>query len=600
MEKGDRKRAQVHHHRYLPGLDGFRGFAVLAIIIFHLNEKWLTGGFLGVDTFFVISGYLITSLLLSEHQLTGSINLFDFWKRRIKRLIPAVLFLLAIVLTYTIVFEPRFILKIKGDIIAAFFYVSNWWYIFKNVDYFDQFSIQPLKHLWSLAIEEQFYLLYPVALLILLNNVRKKTIAYIMIGISLLSLILMTILTHFGSGDSRVYFGTDTRLQTLLLGGLLAFLWPPFKLKTHIPLQLKFIIDAVGTVSLVFLGFIMFYIDFEDTWLYYGGFYAISLLTILIIASVVHPTGLFAKLMGNPIFVYIGKRSYSLYLWHYPVISYVHTHFVQGQIPFYVYIIDIVLMLLLTEVSYHLVERPIRKQGIKAFSISPWVHKSFSRLALAIVLLIPSVLLFTGEFDARGKAHEENKQTAFHPKKKTSSQPNKNQAKQNNDKNNTSNKDEIKDLSPLLIGDSIMVDIGKEVQNQIPNAEVDGKVGRQLSDVPSLASNNYQSYNADNKQVVLELGTNGDFTKAQLEELLQQFNKADIYLVTTRVPKDYQDHINQLMKQASKDHKNVHLVDWNKISQGHSDYFAYDGIHLEYKGVKRLTKAIQDELLKNE
>ena len=159
--------------RYMPGLDGLRAIAVIGIIIYHLNKQWLTGGFLGVDTFFVISGYLITSLLLKEYEETGIINLKNFWLRRLKRLVPAVLVLLLVVGIATLLFKSEDIVRVKHDIIAAIFYVSNWWYIAKDVNYFEQFSFMPLKHLWSLAIEEQFYLFFPVVLITLLLTIKK-------------------------------------------------------------------------------------------------------------------------------------------------------------------------------------------------------------------------------------------------------------------------------------------------------------------------------------------------------------------------------------------------------------------------------------------
>lgn len=174
--------------RYLPGLDGFRAIAVLAIIMFHLNPLWLPGGFLGVDTFFVISGYLITSLLLSEYTQKNHIDLVQFWLRRVKRLIPAVFFMITIVVIYTILFEPQIFFSVKKDAIAAIFYVSNWWYIFEDVDYFNQFAIEPFKHLWSLAIEEQFYLFYPLILLICLKVFKKKNnILYYFSSIALIT-----------------------------------------------------------------------------------------------------------------------------------------------------------------------------------------------------------------------------------------------------------------------------------------------------------------------------------------------------------------------------------------------------------------------------
>ena len=230
-ENNYRRLNKSYKPHYLPGLDGLRAIAVIGIIIYHLNTKWLSGGFLGVDTFFVISGYLITSLLLSEYYRNNSINLVNFWLRRFKRLIPAMMFVVTVVLIYTLLFKPELIISIKHDAIAAFFYVSNWWYIIQDVDYFNQFAVAPLKHLWSLAIEEQFYLFFPFILLGLLKFFKKRTTMIILLIISLLSLTAMIMIHMYTGNNSRVYFGTDTRLQTLLLGCLLAFIWPPFLLE---------------------------------------------------------------------------------------------------------------------------------------------------------------------------------------------------------------------------------------------------------------------------------------------------------------------------------------------------------------------------------
>lgn len=496
-------------HRYLPGLDGFRGIAVIAIIIFHLNALWLPGGFLGVDTFFVISGYLITSLLLTEYDRDGSISLLAFWVRRVKRLIPAVLFLLAVTLTYTIIFEPKLIISLKQDVVAALFYVSNWWYIFQHVDYFDQFTIQPLKHLWSLAIEEQFYLLYPILLLGLLKLTRRKWILWTFVGVSLLSLVLMVILIHSGHHISRVYFGTDTRLQTLLIGAMLAIIWPPFRLKANIPLTIRSIIDVMGLVSFAGLMLLMYMVNEQSMWLYNWGFYAIALLTLFIIASAVHPSGYFAKLMGNPVFVFIGKRSYSLYLWHYPVIMFVHTHFVQGQIPFYAYVLDILLMLLMTQISYHFIERPFRKEGFKAFALSPKQHQRFSRLTLVLVLLIPTILLFSGNFDARGHEYQNKHKTSF-----TSADKKGNQTQKSKTAGTAGNDKKAASLKPLFIGDSIMVDIGSALQKKMPDATIDGKVGRQFSEAQELSNSHYHSFAQPDKQVVIELAAMVTFHKS--------------------------------------------------------------------------------------
>ena len=174
-----------------------------------------------------------------------------------------------------------------------------------------------MKHLWSLAIEEQFYLFFPLVLILLLRKVKTKTDYIDFWVISLVSLLAMVLLTHPGMNFSRVYFGTDTRLQTLLLGVILAFVWPPNRLKKDPPLAVRSLVDIVGVIALAILICLFIYVDDQSYWIYNGGFYLISGITLFLIASIVHPSGLLARFMGNPIFVYLGKRSYSLYLWHF-------------------------------------------------------------------------------------------------------------------------------------------------------------------------------------------------------------------------------------------------------------------------------------------
>ncbi|HEI5148929.1 TPA: acetyltransferase [Staphylococcus aureus] len=585
--------------RYMPGLDGLRAIAVLGIIIYHLNKQWLTGGFLGVDTFFVISGYLITSLLLKEYDDTGIIKLKSFWIRRLKRLLPAVIVLLMVVGTATLLLKSDNIIRVKHDIIAAIFYVSNWWYIAKDVNYFEQFSFMPLKHLWSLAIEEQFYIFFPVILVTLLLTIKKRyKIGFIFWGVSIISLGLMMFIYSINGDHSRVYFGTDTRLQTLLLGVILAFLWPPFKLKNDPPKVVKYVIDSIGSLSFIVL-ILLFFIINDETWIYDGGFYLISILTLFIIASVVHPSTWIAKIFSNPVLVFIGKRSYSLYLWHFAVISFVHSYYVDGQIPVYVYFIDISLTIIFAELSYRFIETPFRKEGIKALNWRPSYIPQFIRMAIVVTLLIPFMLILVGAFNKYGKDIIGEKANSFDTtiednylmriapidnihidglvseKKKESS-------------------DVYNNIKPLLIGDSVMVDIGESFKSSVPKSRIDGKVGRQLYQTLPLVKANYSQYKKSSDQVVLELGTNGDFTVKQLDDLLNQFGKAKIYLVNTRVPRIYEANVNRLLADAAKRKSNVTLIDWNKRSQGHSEYFAPDGVHLEYKGVL----ALKDEILK--
>ncbi|EJA1895453.1 acetyltransferase [Staphylococcus pseudintermedius] len=590
--------------RYMPGLDGVRAVAVIAIIIYHLNPQWLSGGFLGVDTFFVISGYLITSLLLTEYHNTGKIELMSFWLRRVKRLIPAVLFLVMGVIVLSLIFMPTEIQKVRADSIAAIFYVSNWWYIMQNVDYFEQFAVQPLKHLWSLAIEEQFYLVFPIVLLSLLSFIRRlKSIRIIFLILLVISMIAMMVLYVPNENVARVYFGTDTRIQTLLMGVLLALVWPPFQLKAKVNRQMRTMIDTAGVVGLAILFICFKFVSETNSILYYGGFFLISTVTLLVIASSVHPSGYFAKFLGNKVFTFIGSHSYSLYLWHYPIIVLIHHQFVQGQIPPLVYVVEILLMVLMAEFSYKFIEQPFRKEGFNIFAfnhLKNWRSQKVLRTWLVIILLIPTLLVMVGGFN-RFAQKNSTRVTEVNTEEidKLITQPLPLPQLEIDGFVVKGNKQKYASWKPLLIGDSVMVDIGDDFRSFVPKADINGKVGRQLVEATSLAKRQYQSYRDKNDIVVLELGTNGDFTEEQLNSLLEQFGEADIYLVNTRVPRSYESHVNQVLAKAAKKRANVTLVDWYSRSENHTEYFAPDGIHLQPPGVRALTNSIIQAIEKN-
>ncbi|EIX2760418.1 acetyltransferase [Staphylococcus pseudintermedius] len=590
--------------RYMPGLDGVRAVAVIAIIIYHLNPQWLSGGFLGVDTFFVISGYLITSLLLTEYHNTGKIKLTSFWLRRVKRLIPAVLFLVMGVIVLSLIFMPTEIQKVRADSIAAIFYVSNWWYIMQNVDYFEQFAVQPLKHLWSLAIEEQFYLVFPIVLLSLLSFIRRlKSIRIIFLILLVISMIAMMVLYVPNENVARVYFGTDTRIQTLLMGVLLALVWPPFQLKAKVNRQMRTMIDTAGVVGLAILFICFKFVSETNSILYYGGFFLISTVTLLVIASSVHPSGYFAKFLGNKVFTFIGSRSYSLYLWHYPIIVLIHHQFVQGQIPPLVYVVEILLMVLMAEFSYKFIEQPFRKEGFNIFAfnhLKNWRSQKVLRTWLVIILLIPTLLVMVGSFN-RFAQKNSTRVTEVNTEEidKLITQPLPLPQLEIDGFVVKGNKQKYASWKPLLIGDSVMVDIGDDFRSFVPKADINGKVGRQLVEATSLAKRQYQSYRDKNDIVVLELGTNGDFTEEQLNSLLEQFGEADIYLVNTRVPRSYESHVNQVLAKAAKKRANVTLVDWYSRSENHTEYFAPDGIHLQPPGVRAITNSIIQAIEKN-
>ncbi|UTH11727.1 acyltransferase family protein [Macrococcoides canis] len=574
------------NRKYLPGLDGIRAIAVIAIIIFHLNPKWLPGGFLGVDTFFVISGYLIAMLLLNEYEKSGTINIVQFWIRRVKRLFPPVLFMILIVIQYIIFFDQSLLYQLKKDVIAALLYVSNWWYIFDGLSYFESFEARPLEHLWSLAIEEQFYLLFPITLLLLLNKWSKKRVFILFFVVSILSAILMVLLYDPAASVSRIYFGTDTRLQTLLLGVMFAFIWPAFKLKYDAPRILIAIIDFLGFIGLMVLMYSIFKLSEHSAFLFNGGFYVLGIFTLLVIMAAVHPSSLMRKLLGIKPLTMIGKYSYSLYLWHYPVIVLMQKHFVQGQIPIYIHISSVLLTIMLAVLSYKLIERPYRSFGFKVFTKVTSIKYFITVIATLYLCISTPYLLSVVKAEQPQTHHEITKTVSNIPDIKRISPLTPDETTEQIVKNST----------PLLIGDSVLVDINEQLKEVLPNATVDGEVGRNIYKALNVADK-YQSYNHKDGVVILFIGTNGDFQDIQMNILLSKFNKAQVFLVTSRVPKDYEAHVNEEMYKAARLHNNVHIIDWYEASQGHTEYFAPDGIHLEYPGSKRMVSLIYEALI---
>ncbi|MBQ5152671.1 acyltransferase family protein [Macrococcoides caseolyticum] len=573
------------NRKYLPGLDGIRAIAVIAIIIFHLNPKWLPGGFLGVDTFFVISGYLIAMLLINEYEKTGTINILQFWIRRMKRLFPPVLFMILIVIQYIIFFDQSLLYQLKKDVIAALLYISNWWYIFDGLSYFESFEARPLEHLWSLAIEEQFYLLFPLILILMLNKWSKKNILLLFFVVSILSAILMSTLYDPAANVSRIYFGTDTRLQTLLLGVMCAFIWPAFKLKRDAPRILVVIIDFLGFVGLIVLMYSIYKLSEHSAFLFNGGFYVLGIFTVLIIMAAVHPSSIMSRLLGIKPLTVIGKYSYSLYLWHYPVIVLMQKHFVQGQVPIYIHISSVILTIVLAVFSYKLIERPYRLNGLKVFTIMS--IKNFITVIVTLYLCISTpYLLSVVKAEQPQMDHEITKTTSNIPDIKRISPLTPDETTEQIVKNST----------PLLIGDSVLVDINNQLKEVLPNATVDGEVGRNIYKALNVADK-YQAFNHKDGIVILFIGTNGDFQDVQMNILLSKFDKAQIFLVTSRVPKDYEAHVNEEMYKAARLYKNVHIMDWYEASQGHTEYFAPDGIHLEYPGSKRMVSLIYEALI---
>ncbi|HEY5052205.1 MAG TPA: acyltransferase, partial [Solirubrobacterales bacterium] len=307
---------------YLPGIDALRALAVLAVFFYHAGVGWMPGGFLGVDLFFVISGYLITSLLLSEYRRGGHIRLGQFWLRRAKRLLPAVGVFIAVTMIVAAIVTPEDITQLRGDAVASLFYVANWHFIFAHQSYFDQFQRPSLfRHLWSLSVEEQFYLFWPLAFAGGMTLFGRRRLLIGVIAGALASVLLAWILFDPGGDNSRLYYGTDTHAVGLLAGVALALVWSPLGVRRRSVGQLVGpVLDAIGVLTLGYIILSFLHVHDYDLGLYHGGYLTLAIVTAILLAVLAHPAARLGKLIGQPPMLWLGLRSYSFYLWHWPVL----------------------------------------------------------------------------------------------------------------------------------------------------------------------------------------------------------------------------------------------------------------------------------------
>ena len=622
--------------KYLPSIDSLRALAVLAVIIYHVDVNYLPGGFLGVDLFFVLSGYLISSLIIKEYRKTGSLNLYNFYIRRARRLLPAVYFMITVGLVVMVLFNEVLLRKSHLDAIFGYIYSSNWWYIFHKLDYFDSFGAQsPFKHLWSLAIEEQFYMIFPL-LFLLVNRKKKskdgtyklnKNFLYVVLGLILVSLIAHILLFDINN-ISRIYFGTDTRAFSLLVGVVGAILYPMERLHAKVTPQQNMLYSVVSLVSIATLITVMIYTSEYNTLLYRGGFLLVAILGLIVIISSGKQHTLMSRLLSFKPVVFIGKISYSLYLWHFPVLVLTTPVSEIGNPNIFFVILRIVLTFAVAIVSYVFVETPIRKLGFKNYInvIFKKLKKrpGKSRKVYAGIVGLVSVLFLMGIFGksvpfistAFVKEMESNKETQFvnngnnkdnnQEKSSDSNKDNKVNKDNNQEKSSDSNKDnkvnkedkknsDKKYGSVLVMGDSLTVDIGEKFQELYPGAVIDGKIGRQLY-VAVEEAKSYSKYNNENSAIIFQLGTNGPFTESQIEELVKEFDKADIYFVNIKVPRAWEKTVNAALKETQEKHSNVKIIDWYSVANSSKDLFEPDRVHLNQTGIAEMVTLIEKNL----
>jgi len=627
--------------RYISSLDGLRAFAVIAVILYHLGITWAKSGLLGVTIFFVLSGYLITGLLITEREETGRINLPHFWLRRVRRLVPAIVTLIVVVAALCALFNHELLTKMRPDIAPSLFFYTNWWYIFRDISYFDAIgSPSPLTHFWSLAIEEQFYLIWPVLLLLVYKlNPHKKVLRRGCLVLAAVSALVMALLFDPTGDPSRVYYGTDTRAMSLLIGAWLAFLWPGQRFTeentSQVPQSTIWLLDGAAIAALVAIVIIMITVSGFSSFLYYGGIALVSLLTALIIAALVHPRSMLARFASLKPFVWIGKRSYGMYLWHFPIILLLAplvNH--VGGYPWWFDLIVFGLTFGIAGLSYRFIEKPIRggaigdlvrkvKSGQVRLSTYTLQHAvpvvaSIAVLCVAVVgcaivpdtSLVPKdAIVSTGADAGAGMTSEQMEQARLERESQAmqvadTRQPSESaptapsaSTPQSAAVPSSSAVHEDGKSNPLLIGDSVPGDAEDDFYANFPNGFLDSYIGRRLSQAIDVYGD-YDSQGVVGHVVVIANFSNFLTNPDQLEELVTTIGKDhQIYLVNVFIPDDWMGEANDIIANCAASHDNVHVIDWYSVCNGHESEYLYDDMtHLRPTGAGVYMKMIRDAI----
>lgn len=609
MEKKIQKK-----RKYIKEIDGLRALAVIMVLAYHLKMPFAKSGLLGVTVFFVISGYLITGILINEIEESGGVDLKNFWLRRIRRLLPAVLSMAVVMIFVSAVVNRVVFTKGCNDLLSAVFGYNNWWQIFRKVSYFENAGApSPFTHCWSLAIETQFYLIYPI-LLILLSKARNrgKVFAAVTAVLALISVVLMGVLYSPDGDPSRVYYGTDTRAFSLLIGALAAIQKEYHIIKVKLRGKLW---AVIGSISVLILIGMMMLISSYSSFLYYGGQAIVSVLAAFVVYAVTVSRSLLNIILGSSILKWIGDRSYSIYLWHYPIIV-----LMSGgkRAAWWIVILEVVLSVAFAELSYRFIETPVRHGIIGEYIgiINSRPHNRRERhrqiqvarrslKAMAAVLATGLALSLCIAFvpkkttlDTVAKREKKATEVTKLTNQKLKEQKAKAKKTAKTSKSTMTDEELLKNVQMLLIGDSITVDVTDYFYKVLPNSISDTKIGRSTLTGVKVFDEYQTQKKWDGDGVIFALGTNGPMYDT-LGRIRQKVGDKPLFLTTVHAPKeDFESSNNEEIRKFVKEHEHTYLIDWYTASADHPEYFDQDDTHLLPKGAEAYAQCIKDAVLK--
>ena len=575
--------------RYIPAIDGLRAVAVIAVMLYHLGVPWIPGGFLGVDLFFVISGYVITRLLLDSIQRSGGLDLRAFYKSRLRRLLPPLAFMIVTTTLFIGVWAPDTIKRLLTDTPFSLLGVMNWWLVFRQADYFEAIGRPPLlQHTWSLGVEAQFYLVWPLILLLVLRQLGRKVIpaAALIIAIGsgvALFLVSLSVDSSSSQSISHVYFGTDTHSIGLFLGAALAVNWIPQNLKIDIAKRAQDVIDGIGVFG--FLGILacFLFIDQGNPTLYKIAFPLAGIFGCAIIMSVVHPASRFAPLLQGKAILWIGERSYAIYLWHWIIFQVTRPSVDLAGASWALYALRVLIVFALADISLRWVELPFRNGYIESWfrGMKYRTKKVRVRQQTTLALSIISVLVATSLVSANAIAISDRNLAKLKLEITSEAQV----------------QTQITNPSEGLwvAGDSVILGIRNELSNRRQIGLINAHVGRQAPELIEVL--NKDKARMQGAPIIVNMGNNNRLGESEVVSIFEAIkDQPQIIVINTAVPRGWKDENNSLIQQVASGYQNVKIVDWNAISQGHPEYFAPDGVHLVPTGISVYVDAILSEL----
>jgi len=581
----------VDSTKHITSIDGLRAIAVTAVLLYHLGISWIPGGFLGVDLFFVISGYVITRLILDSINQSSALDLRAFYAARIRRIFPGLIFMVICTIIFIGVWAPEAIKRFLSDLPYALTGTINWLLVARNQDYFETVGRPPLlQHTWSLAVELQFYLIWPIILLTVLKYFGKKNIARIALIIAMISgIALFFVSLQLDQANakqiSHIYFGTDTHSLGLFLGAALAVSWIPQNLSANIEKRAQDVIDAIGVVGLLGLISIFLFIDQSNAGLYRIAFPLAGIFGCLVIISLVHPASRFAPLISTAPFRWIGQRSYGIYIWHWVVFQVTRPSVDLSGQTWALYLARVLLVLALADISLRWVEIPFRQgvvqnwfRGMKYRSAKVRLRQQISVIASIVITLAITTSISVQAITKSDQIANDLLAQSNEPTKPT---------------------DDLASTTGLWVtGDSVILGIRSKLEAKQHISLVNARVGRQAPEL--LAVMRVDQTSVPQSPVVFNLGNNNALSEATVVEIFEVLkNQPQIIVVNTAVPRAWKDANNAIISSVAARYQNVIVVDWNKISSGRPELFAPDGVHLSPAGSDVYVDLVLSVLEKN-